>query len=454
MMHLVDTARLRLGAMVFVLVAVVAGAVAGAVSARSTLSALAVVAGLALIGLTVYRPVALAVLALIAVFASQRLGGTSLVAGNKPGVSYSDALLAAATIMSIPAVLGTKEIRRLRLAGWGVAVYMGCLLPTVLLHWSSRGYLEWLHRLVLVGGSLLVGAWITRDGKIRPALRWLAFAACIVAMATVADAARHGLAHSAPFGMNKNFVGGMLGVVIVLVFVAREHFALPTPWWIAVICIIGAGVLASHSRGGALAATVGLFLAVVLQGRIHRSSTKWLAVLVAGILAVFVYTTVHHQLQHNQSTVNNGSLGVRFNVERATRQVWHTSPVYGVGLKYFNTHAFGPFALPANNVVDNELAESGVIGLAGFVVLQGAVLTAGYRRGRTDPLAAAGFGMVAGLLAHGMVDIYWTAGSVTLPFIVMGMALAREPSDRIRQPTGRARVTQSLKRPSAYILNE
>src|SRR5262249_51469639 len=154
---------------------------------------------------------------------------------------------------SLPALLGTKELRRLRLPLWGLAVYMVCLLPTVLLNPALRGYVEWLHRLVLVGGSLLVGAWIAREGKIRPALRWLTFVACIVAVATVVGAVRHGLANSAPFGLNKNFVGGLLGGVIVLVFVARQHLAVTIRLWFAAICIIGAGVIASHSRGGALA---------------------------------------------------------------------------------------------------------------------------------------------------------------------------------------------------------
>jgi hypothetical protein len=279
-----------------------------------------------------------------------------------------------------------------------------------------------------------VGAWIAREGKVRPALRWLALISCIVAAATVFQAARHGWLHSSAFGLNKNFVGSLLAAVLVVVFIARDHLALPTGWWVVVLAIIGGGVIASHSRGGALAASVGLFVAFVLTGRLHKRGTKVLAVLVAAGLGVFVYTTVRSQLDQSQTLLSNSSIGVRFNVERVTRDIWRTSPTYGVGLKYFNTGQFGVFAQAANNVVDNELAESGDIGLAGFFALQGIVLIAGLRRGRKEPLAAAGFGAVAGLLAHGMVDIYWTAGTVTLPFIVMGMALAIEPPNHIREP--------------------
>jgi hypothetical protein len=436
MTRLAGAVRSRFEVPLLVAVAVAGGGAAGAVSATSARLAAAVAAGLVLVGLTARRPVLLAVIALIGAFASQRLGSSALVAGNEPGVSYSDAILAAAAFWSVPALVGTRELRRLRLAAWGTAIYLACLLPTLLLNSSRRGYLEWPHRLVLLGGSLLAGAWIAREGKIRLALRWLVFVACAVAAAAVTNAVRHGWLESAPFGLNKNFVGALLGAAIVLVFIAREDLALPAPWRAVVVCLIGAGEIASHSRGGALAASVGLFLAFVLQGRLHSASTRVLAAAAAAGLALFVYTSVRQQLDQSQPVVSNSSIGIRYNVERATRAVWRTSPVYGVGLKYFNAHVYGPFALAASSAVDNELAESGVIGLAGFAVLQGAVLSAGFRRGRAEELAAAGLGTVTGLLTHGMVDIYWTAGTVTLPFIVMGMALARDPSNPIRQHAG------------------
>lgn len=78
-----------------------------------------------------------------------------------------------------------------------------------------------------------------------------------------------------------------------------------------------------------------------------------------------------------------------------------------------------------------ELAESGIIGLIGFTALQAAVAAAGVRRRRNGPLVAAAVGIVAGELLHGMVDIYWAAGVVTLPFVVMGIALATRAGDEL-----------------------
>jgi O-antigen ligase len=166
----------------------------------------------------------------------------------------------------------------------------------------------------------------------------------------------------------------------------------------------------------------------------HTRRARALTILVALALAAIAYFSVRHQLDQNQVQRQNGSIGVRFNVEKETRRIWHTSPAYGVGLKYFNAGNYGPFAVAANNAVDNELAESGVVGLVGFVLLQGAMFVTSAKRRRNDKFVAAGVGVVFGQLMHGMVDIYWTAGVVSVSFVLLGMALARAPS----RPSARA----------------
>jgi hypothetical protein len=146
--------------------------------------------------------------------------------------------------------------------------------------------------------------------------------------------------------------------------------------------------------------------------------------------------SIRHQFQLNQQALDNSSVGVRYNVERVTQKIWHTSPFVGVGLKYFFTGHFGPYAYPANNVIDNELAESGVLGLLGFALFQIGVLFAGIKR-RATPLAAAAVGMICGQLLHGMVDIFWSAGVSTLPYLILGVALATPEAAAL---PGRART--------------
>ncbi len=403
------------------------GGLLGAVSAYRLAYGVAALLAAVLGVVIVRRPAHLAVVALCGVFAVQRLGTTSLTSGGAGGVSYTDAMLTAAAFLAIPAVFDSPEIGRLRLALLGLGAYLSCLLPSVILHASSRVCLEWTHRLVLVGGALIVGAWIAREGLTRVALRWLTLIACIVALLAIANSARNGWAPATPIGFNKNFLGAMFGPVLVLVALASRVIGLTLRVQVVAVLVLAAGLLSSQSRGGMLAASAGLLVAFALDSRGEGRRARTLSAVVAIVLATFAFVSIRNQLR--QTTENpTTSLGVRFNVEKVTRDVWRTSPVTGVGMKYFNTGKYGPFAQAANNDVDNELAESGVIGLIGFIALQGSVLIAGVRRRRDRPLLAAATGVVAAVLLHGMVDIYWTAGAVTLPFILLGMALGAEPA--------------------------
>jgi hypothetical protein len=137
-----------------------------------------------------------------AVFAVQRLGGSSVNPGSSGGISYSDALLAAAFVMAVPALLGTAELPRLRLALQGTAVYLALLLPSVIANPSTRAYLEWSHRLVLLAGALLVGAWVAREQRVKDALRLLVLVACIVSLVSIEQWFRNGFELTSPFGVN------------------------------------------------------------------------------------------------------------------------------------------------------------------------------------------------------------------------------------------------------------
>jgi hypothetical protein len=411
----------------FVALALGAGGVAGGLTAHSTkLGVLAVLAAV-LVLLVIWRPVALAVVAVVGAYAVQRVGGTSVNPGSSGGISYSDALLTVAAFLAVPAVAGRPEMRRLRLPMAGLAAYLACLLPTVVLNASHRAYLEWLHRVVLVGGSLVVGAWIVRERMVRPALRWLLAVSLFMATAAIVDAALHSWHPAQPFHLNKNFVGSLLAVTLVMVVVAAREFGITARVQVPAALLLAGSIVATHSRGGMLEAVAGVLIALMVDPRGHTRRARALSALIALVLAGITFYSVRHQLNQTQAERTNGSIGVRFNVEKETRRIWRTSPVDGVGLKYFNSGDFGRFAVAANNVVDNELAESGAIGLAGFVLLQTAAFAAGIARRRGDALVGAALGSVGGLLLHGMVDIYWTAGTVTLPFLLFGMALARAP---------------------------
>jgi hypothetical protein len=432
----VEQLRARAPEFALVVFVIVAGAVAGAIGVRDAKLGGLIVATLVMLLLVSRRPVILAIVAVAGVYAVQRLGSTSPTPGSSGGISYSDALIAAATIMALPVLAGSAELRRLRSAATAITTYLALLIPSVLANHSSRVYLEWLHRCVMLGGALLVGAWLVREGAQRSALRGFVGVSTVIAALACYDTLSHGLHSASPMQLNKNFIGSLFAVALVLVLAAPSVLNLKPTVRIVAIVVIGAGLLSSQSRGGQLAAVLGVLVAFVLDSGTHRRRTQVMAGAVALALAIAAGLSIHAQLQQDTADFRNSSAGVRFNVEDVTRDVWRTSPVVGVGMKYFNTGVYGPYAQAPNNVVDNELAESGLIGLAGFILLQLGTIFACIRR-RSLVLVPAAAGAIAGQLLHGMVDIYWAAGVITMPFVLLGIALAgpRAPAATTRRAT-------------------
>ena len=418
-----DAARDRLPEFLLIAFVVFAAALAGTVGVRSFKQGALIVVTLVVLLLVSRKPVVLAAVALAGVYAVQRLGSANAAPGSAGGISYSDALVTAASIMALPALASTPELRRLRGAAYAIAVYLALLLPGLAANRSTRAYLEGAHRLVMLGGALLVGAWLVREGYQRTALRLLTIVSCVVAVLAIQWTFTHGFNPAAPSQWNKNFIGAIFSAVLVLVLAAPQAIGWPPILrWTATILIAG-GLLSSQSRGSEIAAAGGLLVALLLNPRAHSIRVRIFAGLTGIAIGVVAAISIKHQFAQNQQTINTSSIGVRFNVEHVTQKIWRTSPFVGVGLKYFFTGHFGPFAYPANNVIDNELAESGVIGLLGFVLFQIGVLAAAVKR-RGAPLVAAAAGMIFGQLLHGMVDIFWSAGVSTLPYLILGMALA------------------------------
>lgn len=423
-----------------VLVAAAAFVVGGLFVHRTT-DGMLLAGAIALAILMLDRPVVVFILAMCATFLVQRVGGSSSSAGSSGGLSYSDAILTVATVFALPMLLRSVVLQRLRPVLIGLAIYLVSLLPTLILHLSHTAELEWMHRLVLVGGAVLVGASIARADATTLALRTLTAVAVVYAVFTLVHGARSGFSiPSEPLGLNKNFIGAMLGTVAALTLCAPQPLALPRAVRYAAVAILAGGLLASYSRGSMLAAAIAVYVAALLSGRVIGRGRQVVALLLAGALTYGAYVSVHKQFTQDSSQFNNNSIGVRFNVERETLRIWRTSPVDGVGLRYFRTGNYGYFAQASNNAIDSELAESGVIGALGFLGMQGLILYAGFRRRRDGQLMLIATGLAFASLMHGMVDIYWSAGTTTLPFILLGIALgspelkpdlARRPDERV-----------------------
>lgn len=313
----------------------------------------------------------ISVLAVPAVFLVERLdlGGIDL--------SYSDALLIAATAVALPALSRWPLSPRARLLLLGLTIYLSLVTFTIAFHPSIRSFAEVFHRAVLVGGSVIIGVQLVRTGRHVLALRLLLAATVTVSFASVATALSTGLQPAYPWGLHKNFVGSLFATFLLLAVIHYPVFRLPSIGRFPLLVVLGAGLLASQSRGAFLTLLAGLLvLAVRQQGR-HTLPVRAAAVLAVCGIAALIITSVQNQLQERVETGNlNDSLAQRKQVETATFDLWRENWLVGVGLKYFTTGAFGAANQAPNNVLNESMAETGIVGTTGFLILQAAAVLA------------------------------------------------------------------------------
>lgn len=356
------------------------------------------------------------VIAVPAVFLVERLdiGGIDL--------SYSDALLIVATGLALPALSTWPLPPRARLLLLGLTVYLGLVTLTLVFHPSLRSFAEVFHRAVLVGGSVVIAVQLVRTGRHVLALRLLLAVTVTVAVAAVVTAAASGFEPAYPWGLHKNFIGSLFATFLLLAVIDYRVFRLPSSTRVPLMAVLAAGLLAAQSRGAFLTIIGGLLVLVIRQRGRHAVAIRAVGVIAAAAIVALVVTSVQDQLEERMETGNtHDSLAQRERVETATYELWKEHWVVGVGLKYFVTGQYGAANQAPNNVLNETMAETGIVGTAGFLAFQFVALTA-LARGST-PLATAGLACVFGRLLHGQVDIYWSAGTAALPWLIAGMGL-------------------------------
>ncbi len=117
--------------------------------------------------------------------------------------------------------------------------------------------------------------------------------------------------------------------------------------------------------------------------------------------------------------------------DQAIQEVWLKNRFVGGGLRYFLTPG-GGYVAPHNLIV-SEMAETGLFGLVGLLLLLLATALA-LRRSAGD-LAVLGATALTLRVTQGLADIFWVAGPLTIALIMVGMGV----SDRRVQPRRRRR---------------
>jgi len=213
---------------------------------------------------------------------------------------------------------------------------------------------------------------------------------------------------------------------MLVVLTAPSELDLQPSWRYAALAVMGGGLVGSHSRAAMVGLVVGIIVWFLRTHSEYRRRSFFIGSLLAAGFLTYATYLVSGQVADKLATQNTNSVAVRNKTEDATIALWRTSPVVGVGIYYYTDPAYPEMnrwlTAPTNAVVE-ALAEGGVVLAAGFIVFNvGAIgVLLRYR----NPLAVAGLACVADRLAHGMVDIFWTSGNSSLPWVIVGMGMAQ-----------------------------
>lgn len=389
-------------------------------------------------GVSAVHPMALPLISLPTLLVVQRVGAGGI------DLSVSDLALIMAVLPA--GLLGRRPYSpEMRNILWLTVVYQVATLFTVIANPYPANAIEWVHAWLLTGGALIVGWGVGRAGLARTAL-WLVFSmASLISLAVLVQFVVN-LSRGSfepvyvqwPVDMHKNFIGTTLGIVAAVAYAAppwlarRRRLTLAVFWW----CALGVGL--SQSRQAIVALAV-VLVVLVFRTEQDRRRSKLIFLLAIPTLYI-VLTLVRDQLASGNEF---NSVYQRLTWFEDSLEIWATSPIWGVGLRWWYTDRFETHFQPPNAEIE-VLTSAGIIGLVGFLILMVGTVVVLWQVGPTY----GGIAVLAILsrLIQGQFDLFWTAVQIPLAFAVAGVclgvrALAIEESERttevelLRYPT-------------------
>ena len=226
--------------------------------------ALGLVGGTAVLALALLAPLVVLISVFPATYAYWRVGPASV------GMSVADALTFVGVLAALPFVpWRSPTLRRIMVATAG---YCAILMLTVIAHPSQRSLVEVFHRASMVVGAMLIGAAVARLGRTRLALRAFLLGSAVISVAAFVDTLAHKLQPAYPFGIQKNSAGELLVMGLIILLTVPDGWAL-SRWQTGVLsATLLVGLAASEARGPALALVAVFALHLLRQRRAGGSS--------------------------------------------------------------------------------------------------------------------------------------------------------------------------------------
>lgn len=403
-----------LGVAAMIALLLVAGRLVPQQPAQAALLAIAVLA----IGLTLFEPMLIPLLAMPTLFVIVR------VSGGGADLSFSDLAL---FIAFLPALfLGVRPFSRpMRSLLWLSAVYQFATLFAVIANPYRANAIEWFHAWLLISGALVVGWAIGRRGYARTGLSLILLAASAIAVLTIVEGLRQARTGNLgpvylqwPYGMHKNFIGTTLGFAAVVAYSRPSWLGWSRRWALSAFWVCAAGILLSQSRQALIGLSVAL-LVLVLRKDPHIKRSKVIVLAIVPILAM-VGTLVQDQAQSGNKF---NSVFQRLTWFNDSITVFLTDPWFGVGLRWWYSDRFPVRFQPPNAEIE-VLTSAGVVGLLAF----GAMMIGGLVvLWRMDPVfGSLAFTVVLSRLVQSQFDLFWVAAQVSIPFVIAGICLGAE----------------------------
>jgi hypothetical protein len=393
---------------------VFAAALVGVAANGGERLALALGGVLLVFGIFVADPILLAVIVLPGSLLLQRVGGAST------NLSVADLLVFLGAVVCLFHVRWS-EAPFLRQFFQGILWFQAILILVVVAHPNRYDIVEWFHRFSYLGGSVLVGWTIAACGRSRQAFRLFLWASSVVALIAIERALASHFQPAQWGAYQKNSIGAVLWVAIVLAQVNPPWAGLGRLESRVAKYVCFGGLLASQSRQAVVALILAVSLATFLNPDVRRRSKLVLLgclPLVAGLYYSFSVAA------RNNPKFN--SVSIRVDQINAAVHVWHLSPLLGEGMRFYNLPQYVSVTAPPNVLIDN-LASTGIVGSLAFFYL---VFVTMRTMGRL-PRAFGTLGLVIlfGHYVDGLFDIFWIGANMIPPMVIVGMSLGMADAD-------------------------
>jgi hypothetical protein len=317
-----------------------------------------------------------------------------------------------------------------------ILLYLGLCISSSLGHWGQSTTTAVLQVALYMVVTVVLYASFTTD-VVEFRRYCLAFVAVCVTLSCIAFAS--GTAFI--LGLHKNGVGGSLAIgTIVAAEMWISEKDMRRKWILgAAGALIVAGMIYSLSRGAWMGASVGI-VAILLIRRQIKLIFQLLIALVP--LVYLMWNWLPAEKKANVTDLNPKGDNVRLRVVTIDycMAVFQANPTTGIGLSVLKE-------IDATNIIMVTLAETGWPGLLAFLLVHvqiaRMIFTLRKSISLTDPrfsiLVISG-ALVTSKLVHGVVDHYWSRGTLSVAWACVGIVTGLYYSVRAQQ-----RVTERSK---------